>query len=128
MIAINHLYKGSAALRSVLNQQYLGNGSQCLVKIFTSCMDRKEALDTAKLVKELLPCAHIIGATAAGIIFEGQQYENKTMVLVEKYESLQITARTFSWDKKPARQLAQEVSAAFHPAKHELVHILFSDR
>lgn len=128
MITINYLYDGIDGLRRVLEKQNFQYTAPCLVKLFTSCMNRGEAVDTAKQIKERLPNARIVGATAAGIIFEGRQYEDRTMVLVEQYDSLQVDTCCFSWEDKTPWELAREVRAAFRTPNHELVHIIFSDR
>lgn len=128
MISISQLYEGKEYLRDTLDRQHFPVAVPCLVKLFTACMNKAEAVETARQVKNLLPNAQVVGATAAGIIFEGQQYEDRTMILVEKYESLQISTRLFSWDGKTAEELAKEVCAAFQTPHNELIHILFSDR
>lgn len=128
MISINLLYEGPESLRCALEKWNLPSTALCLVKIFTACMNRGEAVDTAKQVRKLLPNAQIVGATAAGIIFKGKQYENETMILVEQYDSLKISTQTFLWKGKTAEQLAGEVCAAFQAPNNELIHILFSDR
>ena len=128
MITINQLYSGIDDFCSRLDERHFVRSARCLVKIFTPCLPPEEAVAIARKVKHVLPNAAIIGASAAGIIFEGRQYEDRTMVLVEEYEHLHIKTQLFSWAGKTASAVAQEVHDAFPKENAETVHILFSDR
>lgn len=128
MIVINQLYKNIESFCKFLDKQCFARTDVCLVKIFTSCLHKEEAVKIARDIKAVLPNAYIVGSTAAGIIFEGKQHEDETMVLVEKYEHLKIQVKQFSWEGKPARSLAKEIHHAFQNKNNETVHILFSDR
>lgn len=128
MISVNQIYKDIDSFSRLLEEHHFKRSAVCLVKIFTSCLSQDNAVSVARAIREVLPNAHIIGSTAAGIIFEGKQYEDETMVLVEKYEHLKIQVRQFSWKGKSACSLAEEVHRAFRNANNETVHILFSDR
>ena len=128
MISVKQLYKDIGSFCRLLDEHQLKRSAVCLVKIFTSCLSQDNAVSVAKAIRDILPNAYIVGSTAAGIIFEGRQYEDETMVLVEKYEHLNIRVRQFSWKEKSARSLAEEVHRSFRNANNETVHILFSDR
>ena len=128
MIAFNQKYQGIDNFEKLLEDHRFVKSDPCLVKIFTAGMKQKEAVNTAVQIKAILPNAEIVGSTAAGIILDGKQYENETMILVEKYEKLKIKVCCFSWDQKSARVLAEEIYRAFPNPNQETVHILFSDR
>lgn len=128
MISVNQLYKNIDSFRRLLEEHHFNQSDVCLVRIFTSCLSQEHAVSVARAVRDVLPNARIVGSTAAGIIFEGRQYEDETMVLVEKYEHLDIQVRQFSWKGKSAHSLAEEVHRAFQNVNNETVHILFSDR
>lgn len=128
MISMNQLYKDPVSFCRMLDAHNFVRSDVCLVRIYTSCLSQDKAAAVARSIRDVLPNAHIVGSTAAGIIFEGRQYEDETMVLVEKYEHLEIRVRQFSWEGKTARSLAEEIHSVFQNENNETVHILFSDR
>ena len=86
MISVNQLYKDINSFCRLLDEHHFKRSTVCLVKIFTSYLSQDNAVSVARAIRDVLPNARIVGSTAAVIIFEGRQYEDETMVLVEQYE------------------------------------------
>ncbi|WNX85433.1 EAL domain-containing protein [Agathobaculum sp. NTUH-O15-33] len=128
MIGFDTLYTGPEDFAALLDARRFDRDTECLVKIFTAGMGKNEAVRTAREIKRLLPRAHLIGSTAAGIVFCGKQYEGATMVLIERYDHLAIHTEVFSFAGKTSAALAAEVHRAFSGVGSQTVHLLFSDR
>ena len=132
MLRILQIYKGISKLKESLYNNNIGPETRCLVKIITSSMEKDVAVQTAKDIKEILPNGEIVGSTSSqSVIFNGEQMDGETLIVIEIYEKLSLQVETFQWKNKSAAQLAGEVQHAFtqdNGAACGCVHILFSDR
>ncbi len=125
------LYKNSAELDAYLAGCRFNKEATCLVKLFTSVLSPQQAVAAAKEIKTLLPNATIVGSSSAkAVLFNGEQREHETIVIIETYQRLQIQVEKFPYKGICERQLAKQVHSAFCEGKdHEpaLVHILFAN-
>lgn len=61
-----------------------------LIQIFTATLQKEEALKIAQELQIQYPKAHIIGSSVGAVLFEGHQYENETLVVVEQFDETQV--------------------------------------
>lgn len=88
MITVQYLYKTIEELEEKLIA--IDKEHPCLVQIFTCALEPEAAVVLASKVKNLLPLAQIIGSSVSGIIYQREQYENDTLIVVEQYENAVI--------------------------------------
>ncbi len=131
MLRFAQVYKNKDVFSEYLKQCNVASDVTCLVKIFTSVLDKDSAVQVASEIKDLLPNAQIAGATSAKVVvIEGHQLEFETIVLIEIYQKLNIKIETFSWEDKSVQKLAVEVHNTFSGedmTENTLVNIIFTD-
>lgn len=88
MIAVQCLVDSAKDLECEVDR--LDPKKSCLVLIFTRNLQPDDAVFLAKEIKELLPWAKIIGTSVSGIIYNGEQYENQTLVVIEQYNNTTV--------------------------------------
>lgn len=76
----------------------------CVIQIFTSQFNSNDSLIIAKDIQHFFPLAKIVGSSASGVIYNGEQFENSTLICVEQYEILDFDAflipfEEFSYDE-----------------------------
>lgn len=127
MITLKHLYGGSIKFEAFLYQNNFDKDSECLVRIYTADCTQEEAVDIAKDIKKCLPNANIIGASGSGIIYEGEQYQHDTLVIVEKLEHTKVVIGIYTFQGKTALEVASEVYGQFGEEDASIMHIICGD-
>ncbi len=93
MKTLNNIYKNPLQIKEWIEENKLNDGNKCLVRIHPSSNDEKMFLDMAKNIKELLPFASIIGCNVSGIIFDGETYDNDTLISIIQFEHSNFTTK-----------------------------------
>lgn len=124
MINLSLLYKDKEALKKQLTISEFHALDRCLVRIYTAVCTKEQSVGIANEIKELLCNAQIIGASGSGIIFEGKQYEDATLVSFEKFERSEIMVHTHSFFGKTAKELALEIADSIKGKAVPLMHML----
>lgn len=131
MRKLSQLYIDKNNLETELIEKKFDLNQRCLVKIFTTILNPDYAFKVSQDIKTVLPNCNIVGTYSdQDVIFRGENYSDAILVIVESYKNLEIITKTFSWDNKPADEVAREVYEAFEVTqenKNEVVNILFSD-
>ncbi len=110
MLRLTQVYRGYQALYDYIKNFGIDFNTKCLVKIFTSSMDKEQSVDVAKKVKEILPNSIIVGASSAlAIIYNGQALEDETFIMIDIFEKLEINRTIFTYENKTPQQLAEEI-------------------
>ncbi len=124
---IRCLYRDIEGVANLVDKRGLDRNDNFFVKIFTSELSRKQAVELAKDVKRLLPNCEIFGSSSSNMIFKGDIIENATMIIIERYNHQTIKKEIIPWENKEASQLAKDVVAKYEGCLQQFLHILISD-
>lgn len=85
MFTWNFQYISKSRLAETLGQLMLNNQSgDILIRIHTSIHLEEEAVDLAKFIKQLVPCAQIFGTSTSAVISSGRLSQNQCVISVTK--------------------------------------------
>ncbi len=130
MKRIAQIYTSENKFLELLSENNVNYNDECLVRIFTAELGEEASVKLAKIIKRILPNATIIGATASQtVVFECEQYDSSTLIMVDFYQKLKIRHQIISFDGKMPFEVASEIHNEYaKTSQNQLVHILFSDR
>lgn len=86
-----------------------------LVCIHTCIHDQTEASHIAKQVNACLPYAHIIGTSAASIIYKGSIYDDQCLIIFTHFDKSFVQVHNIAYSSYKPSELA-------HMTKHLLLH------
>ena len=98
MITLNYIFKNIDDFEEKLAEQRISFQEECLVQIFTANLTEEDAVLLAQEIYSRMPAAKIIGASASGVINNGEQYDKDTLIIVEKFEKSEVVTGSFSWN------------------------------
>ncbi len=107
MIISQFLYESHQQLYGALSQ--LEENRPCLIQIFTNALLPTEAVSLAKKIAEICPQAKIIGSSVSGVIYQGAQYDNHTLVVAEQYHHTEIATHLVSLEGNTHQQIASQL-------------------
>ncbi|MFI3177498.1 MAG: EAL domain-containing protein [Eubacteriales bacterium] len=105
---------------------YIDTEKDCLLQIFTANLSDLESVALAQELQTILPKANIIGTSANVIIYDGEQYSDETLIVVEQYQHSTIYADIIEWPNKSPQELVGELKAQFPDALPSLIRVLIS--
>lgn len=121
------LYEGQPTFLESLRTFEIQPDTHCLVRIFTAIATEKEAVCIAKEIAQCLPNGLIVGASCSGVIFNAQQYDQSTMVLITTFEDSAISVHRYHWKGRSPQEIAKAVAGDMDSTRVPLAHILCSD-
>ncbi len=131
MVRLAHIYTSNMAFDKYLSSRNFNKSATCFVRVFTSGLNKEQAVQVAKEVRTMLPNAYIMGASSSqAVLYNGEQMAGETIVLVETYQRLRMKLGRFTFKNKTAQELAREIHHNFcmeQAEKPPIVHILFSN-
>lgn len=128
MITLNHLYCGKISFETFLKENDFDRNCECLIRIYTAVCLPEEAVVIAKEIKSLLPASHILGSSGSGVIFNGVQYHQDTLIVIEQMEKTNVKIHTFSFYQKTSKDVASMVAAPLYSEDGAvLMHIVCGD-
>lgn len=107
MLSHQFLYDTPEDMLSQLSQ--IDGGKPCLIQLFTNELLPQEAVALAQQVQTVCPKAHIIGTSVSGVIYQGEQYDNRTLVVAEQYDHVTIATHMVSLVDKSYQVTAKEM-------------------
>lgn len=125
MIVINHLYTKIDILEDELKKNQIDKIDQVLIQIFTSDLAPPDALALAKKIKTIMPNAKIIGTSVCGVIYNCNQYEGRTLIVIEKFNNADIFTNIMNWENKNPIHLVNEISNSFISYSPPFMRIFF---
>ena len=126
MVTLNYIFENLDDFEKKLTEHRISLMEECLVQIFTANLKDTDAVKLAQTIQNKLPLAKIIGASAAGVISNGEQYDKDTLIIVEKFEKSEVVIGKFSWEQ-PAENLVEEVLSGIRGKLPKVVRVLFGD-
>lgn len=127
MIIVKDLYTTIENLRIKLAELNFSLENECTVELYTANYSKGEAVIQAKAIKKLLPNCQLIGSSASGVIFCGEQYDNGTLILIKQYEICNAYAVGLSWEGRTPREFVTDILLPYRDQEIQMIHILFSD-
>lgn len=127
MKLFKHLYKSFDLFEEHLSDAGFDLFSNCIVEIYTAGFSKEEAVLNAKLIKERLPNSQIFGISASGVVYNGEQYDDDTLVIVKKYDSTHSFVTTHIWENKTVEMLVDEIDHSLRESNPQMLNIVFSD-
>jgi c-di-GMP phosphodiesterase len=91
MTLINHRYIDHEALRDFLTTLSHHTHRSIFIQLFSGVMDKQIIQSVLDTISLHLPLAHVIGATAAGEIMEGEMQLSSILLSVSLFEKTDIT-------------------------------------
>ncbi|MEG2087010.1 MAG: EAL domain-containing protein [Angelakisella sp.] len=128
MQTLSIFYSSKVAFLNFLQQGKLDSQGEYLVRIYPTACDRQQAVTIAEEIRSALPNAAIIGATGSGVIRNGKQSENDTLVVVEQFEHTKVLVAAYTFANRTAAELAAELAASIAQQPVKLMHLLCGDR
>ncbi len=83
--------------------------TKTLIQIYTANLQKGDALKLANDIHELYPESKIIGISVGTVLFEGNQYDDQTMIVVESFDTTELCAHLFSVQDLEVEQVVEEV-------------------
>ncbi len=99
MKSLNILYIDDLQLETEIATVKFDEKEHCLVRIHVSNDDKDGALSLAKKMKTLLPHAHVVGCSCAGVMYKGQIHETGTLISIISLENTQIFSGIYPIEK-----------------------------
>ncbi len=118
------LWENEATVHSLIENEILHPEQNYFVQIMTADLGPEHAVQLAREIQAFFPAAQIIGASASGVIYEGEQYEKATLVLFRQFEQTQVFTAPFVWRNKTAAEVACEVADSIAEMPVRLMHVL----
>lgn len=107
MIVNQYLYQSTQEFEEEIDN--IDREKECLVQIYTCNLGPENAVLLAKDIKEILPLSQVIGTSVSGIIYQGEQYDNHTLIVVEQYETSVIKTAIMGYEKKEVYEIVASV-------------------
>lgn len=129
MFQISQLYNGIDNFHSFLIDNDFDLSSNCLVRLFTDCLGKESISSAISSIRQLLPNAHVVGATSSGaVIFKAEQYEQNSVIIVNTFDKIRVRPLVFDWENLSPLEVLKNLKVKY--AKHSFktqVNIIFSN-
>lgn len=127
MVQLTQLYKGINTFKDFLLSNKFDLNQECLVRFFTSSLNEKELSKVINDIKILLPNCDLVGSTScSAVIFESDQHEGESVIIVNTFEKIKVKTKLFSWIGKDAKDVLDEIKEDFGKNK-DMVNVIFSN-
>lgn len=121
MQSVHILYENLVSLKQKITS--VDAEMPCLVQIFTNALQPDDAVSLAKQVQIMLPKAQIIGSSVSGVIFEGVQYDNHTILVIEQYQYAILCTKMISLHDQTYRDVARIMRQFWLPHPPQLLRM-----
>ncbi len=88
MKVFSFLYTRKNSLLELLNKEGFALNSDCIVEIYTTNLIEQEAVKLKNTILDLLPNASIMGLSVAGVVYNGQNYDEETLIVIKYFETI----------------------------------------
>lgn len=127
MTQLSQIYTGIEPLKDFLFDSDFDILQDCFVRFFTSNLRRNEIESTIQQIKSVLPNCSIVGSSSSkAIIHKCEQFENKSVIIINTFDKFVPKLKLFSWKDKSHKQILDEILNKF-TTNEELINIIFSN-
>lgn len=127
MKSISLLYDSILSLQASIASGEVHPAHPYLVRVYPAMSGRVETTQILSELRQLLPCAQIVGCTASGIIYQGQQYLDRDLVILDELERTPVFIQSFIWKNRAPLDVAKEIGAFLRGHSARLAHLLCGD-
>ncbi len=104
------LYKNDAELVRFIEQNIDQDECNWLIRIHATTIDRQFCTNVAKVVSESLPLATIVGCNVGGLVFDGNIYDEGTLILFTGFERATVTKDLISIGGLSSAEILYEIA------------------
>lgn len=127
MVQLTQLYKGIDNFKNYLSDNNFDLSQHCLVRFFTSNLEENEIKQAISDIKKVLPMSEIVGSSScSAVIFDSDQHEGETVVIVNAFSKIKVKTKLFSWLGKNAKDVLNVIKEDFGKDK-DMVNVIFSN-
>lgn len=127
MITLSTLYEGYESFEAFIKNKNLNLDSHSFIRVYTTVLSPDESLEMIKDIRNIIPNSSLIGGSCNGIIFNGKQFENATLVMIEQFDNVDVKINVHNFKNKDTYTLAKQINNDIKNLNAPLMHILFSD-
>lgn len=109
MFNINFLYTDLKKFEKQLELNNINKNDNNVVQIFTSKLNKEESVNLAQKIKSLMPKSYVVGISTCAIIYNTEQYDNETLIVIEKFTKSNVSVDIFEFENKDINDLLDEV-------------------
>lgn len=91
-----YLYNNFQGMQDFVSNMSITNDDKILIQIFTGIIESEFIRRIIYEITSLLPQAEIIGATTSGEIFEGEVFNNNTILSFSVFENTELKSKLFN--------------------------------
>lgn len=122
MKTISFLYTSSLDFKNFVNDIHIKSDHEILVQVFTSIFDKTYIKNLITEIKEFLPQAKIIGATATVGIYEAEFIEDSSIIAISIFESTNIQTYGIPKNSKDSYEIGKQFANGI--CKHKVKAII----
>lgn len=127
MIVLKTLFRDKEIFKRYINSSNLDFNKNCLIRVYSSICTPNEIIQISKDIKDVIPISNIIGGSCCGVVYNGEQFDNETLVIIEQFDNVKIQTNKYSFKDKSAYEVAKEINNDLDGFDIPLVHILFGE-
>ena len=127
MIVLKTLFRDKEIFKRYINSSNLDFNKNCLIRVYSSICTPNEIIQISKDIKDVIPISNIIGGSCCGVVYNGEQFDNETLVIIEQFDNVKIQTNKYSFKDKSAYEVAKEINNNLDGFDISLVHILFGE-
>lgn len=125
MKVVECLYSNLDDFKSATSEISFDN--KTIVQIYTATLQKEEAVELADEIQQEYPEAVVVGSSVGTVLYKGVQHEDKTMIVVESYDSTCISTHLFSTVGLSPEQVVEEIKENGCDEKTKMLRIFFGN-
>ena len=95
MKLLNHVYKDQSTLYDFIKNEKMVDGDSVLIQLYGSNTSDEAFLQVRQELKEILPSSGIIGSSTAGIIADGNIFDNTINISFSIFEHSTVSTKSY---------------------------------
>ncbi len=105
MKSYNVLYENNWQIEKYISKIGLDDGENCFIRIHVTHSDKRDAVKLAAHIKSLLPESVLCGSSVSGVIYNGDIYNDETLISFTKFDNAQIVGGLFETAQMTGEQI-----------------------
>ncbi len=126
MITYCFLYKDLASLHKIIDEQNIDIFLHYLIEIYTTSSNQEEAIVIKDTIIKTFPNSSIFGASTGGVVYNGEKYDDQTLVIIKYFESCTFKISKCDLSLTTYYDLAEYVDKN-SVENSSMIHIMFSE-
>lgn len=127
MATLKVLFRDEQSFEKYIKHSDLEFNKNCLIRIYTAICDELEIIEISKIVKKYIPFSKIIGGSCCGVVYNGEQFDNETLIIIEQFDNIELETNSYTFKNKTSYEIANEINSNIKDLEVPLMHILFGE-